>query len=596
MVTESIPGAGGAGYLVAVGTGSRDEAPGSFGISHLLEHVVFRATGSRTSFQMSKEIEGAGGEMNAFTAKEATAFYAVTLKETAGVAKDLVADIVRDPLIGAEDTEMEKKIVLQEISMCENDPDSYIHDLFAETLWRGHSLSQGEAGLRKSVKRLTSEDLRAYHAERYRIPRLAAFACGAVTQKDALKWASESFDGMAGGAPAAREPPSTPGSGYAFYKRKGDHCYLAMGFPAYGARHPDRAALNMLSAVLGSGSSSRLFQAVREERALVYSVYTSVDQHSDAGSVAAYLSSTEENVLEAAEVAASVCRELRDEGLRPGELQRAKNLVKGANVRYMESAEHRLYRMARSFMLTGEPETLEERLAAYDAVTEEDVMRVAADLIDARRLNVAMYGPKVKAMKGFEASQLDLRRRSLNCEIRWSTASAAEPTAASTFGVMPSWTVWRSSASIATNITQSGIRSGSMSRPIFMAVARLMSWAGASPMVGSKSSGSNSITVPGSYCPVCIASTMTALRCPQSRGMMSRPPTASSHVSTPSIPISPMRRATSRPTASSDIIGLPSPITRIVSLRPSVIAHPHAPAGISSLRPGGTATPGARGL
>ena len=407
VITEIIPGAISAGYMVGVNTGSRDESPDIFGLSHLLEHVVFRATKTRTSFQMSKEIEGAGGEMNAFTAKEMTAFYAATIKDTASVAKDLVADIVSNPLIGKEDTELEKKIVLQEISMVENEPESYIHDLFDMEIWKGHELSQAEAGTREVVKGLTDKELRKYYDERYRVPNLCVFACGAVDPDDVVTWAEENFDQMSGGHPNPRTRPDVTGAGYVHHKRKEDHCYVAMGFRAYDAKSKDRSALQLLSAVLGSGSSSRLFQSVREEKALVYSIYNNIGQFSDASTFATYMSSTEENVLEAITTTAKTFRELKENGLTEGELTRSRNLVKGALTRYMESTTHRLYRLARNTMLTGEPEAFEDRLAALDAVTEEDVMRVADEIIDPKGLNIVMFGNDVKSMKKFSVDQLD---------------------------------------------------------------------------------------------------------------------------------------------------------------------------------------------
>ncbi|WP_400197061.1 M16 family metallopeptidase [Candidatus Methanarcanum hacksteinii] len=407
VITDSVPGCRSSGYMVAVNTGSRDEHPEIFGLSHLLEHVVFRATKTRTSFQMSKEMEGAGGEMNAFTAKEMTAFYGVTIDSTANVAKDLVADIVSNPLIAKDDTELEKKIVLQEISMCENDPESYIHDLFDEVIWDGHELSQGEAGTRDVVNSLTNVDLREYYDERYRVPNLAVFACGSVDKDDVLRWAEGNFDPMSGGRPNPRKAPVLTGSAYRYYKRKGDHCYVGMGFRAFDANDDDLPALTMLNAVLGSGSSSRLFQNVREEKALVYSIYNYVDQYTDAGSMGTYMSATEENVLDAIETTARTYRELKDGGLTDGELQRVKNLVKGALIRGMESTSRRLYTLAKGTMLVGKPRSLEERLSRLDAVTEEDVMRVAEKVIRPEGLNVVMYSDDVASMKDFKPTQFD---------------------------------------------------------------------------------------------------------------------------------------------------------------------------------------------
>ena len=407
VITETIPGAVSTGYLVAVRTGSRDETPDIFGISHLLEHVVFRATGTRTSFQMSKEIEGAGGELNAFTAKEMTAFYAVTLKETADVAKDIVGDIVANPLISEEDTELEKKIVLQEISMVENDPERYIHDLFDMAIWKGHELAQAEAGTVDVVKGLTSADLRRYYDDRYKAQNLTVFAVGAADPADAADWAESTFDPMVGGHYNQRKKPEVRNSGYTFHRRKEDHCYVGMGFRGYEPSDPKADALKLLSTVLGSGASSRLFQSVREEKALVYAIYNDADQSTDAGYMGTFMSSTEENVLEAITTTADTFAKLKAEGLTEGELTRSKNLLKGALTRSMESTRGRMYRLAVGTMINGRPITLEDRLAQLDAVTEEDVMAVAEEILDPKGLNVVMFGNDVKDMKDFSVDQLD---------------------------------------------------------------------------------------------------------------------------------------------------------------------------------------------
>ena len=406
VVVESIPDSRSAGFMVGVATGSRDEVPGIFGLSHLLEHTVFRHTTTRDSFQMAKEIEGAGGELNAFTGREMTAFYGITISETAPVAMDMVGDIVANPLIGEEDTELEKKIVLQELSMIENDPETRIHDLFESHLWRGHQLGQDEGGDKDIVAKLTSEDLRAYYEEKYLIPNLAVYAAGDVDLDSTVAWAESALDGRAGGRRNVRTEPPMPKADYEFVKSEADHLQVAMGFPSYGASHKDRSAVTMLSAVLGSGTSSRLFQSVRERKALVYSVYTTVSQESDASSLAAYMSCTDKNVEEAMSTSVKEFGKLLSEGLEKGELDRAKNLVKGANVRAMESTEHRLYRLCVNNLLNGSTESLEERLAKIDAVTEDDVMRVAGDILRPDRLNVVVLGKAGRSVRNLDISDL----------------------------------------------------------------------------------------------------------------------------------------------------------------------------------------------
>ena len=405
VVVENIPDSQSVAYMIGVATGSRDETEGIYGLSHLLEHTVFRETKTMDSYQMAKEIEGAGGELNAFTGREMTAFYGITIKETADVARRIVGDIVANPLINDKATELEKKIVLQELSMIKSEPDRYIHDLFSMVLWRGHELEQDEGGDEKLVEKMTFEDLRAYYDEKYRIPNLSVYAVGA-DMEETVAWAEETLDGMSGGKRNVRTAPPTPKGKYEFVANDSDHYQVAMGFQAYGSSHPDRAALSMLSAVLGSGTSSRLFQDVREKKALVYSIFTSVSQNSDASSLAAYMSCTKENVPEAMETTSKVIGKFLAEGLEKGELDRAKRLVKGANVRAMESTDNRLYRLGVNHMLNGSTETLEQRLARIDAVTEDDVMRVAQDILVPDRMNTVVLGKNSRKFKNYDSTKL----------------------------------------------------------------------------------------------------------------------------------------------------------------------------------------------
>ncbi|MDR0524177.1 MAG: insulinase family protein [Candidatus Methanoplasma sp.] len=408
VIVDRAAGRGSAGYMAAIGTGSRDEDPSLGGISHLLEHVVFRATETRSSYQMSREIEGAGGEMNAFTGREETAFYAVTISETAGVAREMVADVVANPLIGGEDTDLERKIVLQELSMAESEPESYVHDLFFMNFWRGHSLCQDEGGKPEIVERLSSGDLRAYYEERYGAPNMAVFAAGDADPAETAEWAAESFDGMAGKRRVSREPPAPPEAGCFFVKNRSEHCQIAMGLPSYPPLHRLRPAAAVLSGVLGSGTSSRLFQEVREKRALVYSVYSRLEQHSDAGALCAFMSCTTGNAMEAVRAAAGALSSVRREGFEKGEVERTKRLIKGAVVRAAESTERRLYMLSRDFMLCGRAKTLEERLAEIDSVTEEDVAAAASEIIGSGRLNMTVLGRGDRALRRLDASEIDL--------------------------------------------------------------------------------------------------------------------------------------------------------------------------------------------
>ena len=404
VVVENIPGSESIAYMIGVATGSRDETSDIFGLSHLLEHTVFRETKTMDSYQMAKEIEGAGGELNAFTGREMTAFYGITINETADVARRIVGDIVANPLINENATELEKKIVLQELSMVKSEPERYIHDLFSMVLWKGHELCQDEGGDEKLVAGMTYKDLRAYYDEKYRIPNLSVYAVGTPDMDETVAWAEETLDGMAGGKRNVRTAPPTPKGKYEFVASDSEHYQVAMGFEAYGASHKDRTAASMLSAILGSGTSSRLFQDVREKKALVYSIFNSISQNSDASSFATYMSCTKGNVIEAMETTSQVLGKFLAEGLEKGELERAKRLVKGSNIRAMESTDNRLYRLGVNHMLNESTETLEQRLQKIDAVTEDDVMRVARDILKPDQMNIVVLGKNNRTFKKLDLS------------------------------------------------------------------------------------------------------------------------------------------------------------------------------------------------
>lgn len=408
VITDSMPGCRSAGYLVAVRTGSRDEDKSVMGISHLLEHVVFRSTETRSSYQMAKEMEGAGGMLNAFTGKEVTGFFGLTISETADVAREMVSDIVANPLIGHEDTELEKKIVLQELSMVKNDPGTYIFDLFDETIWKGHKLSQGEGGKEKIVEELTSEDLRTYYEDRYGRPNLAVFAVGNVSEEESVRWASEKFDGMEAATAPKRTPPPVPKPKYRFVSNRADHYQVALGFPSCRSPADDlRYPFRMLSSVLGAGTSSRLFQEVREKNALVYSVFSSVAQSTDASYMGIYMSSTAENVENSIDAVAKVLRTFLDEGLEDGELERTKRLLKGEIIRSQESTGRRLTSAAKEYMLSGGLYSLEDTISKIDAVTGEDVMKAAGEIIRPETLNAVILGKSNKKLKEMDICGLE---------------------------------------------------------------------------------------------------------------------------------------------------------------------------------------------
>ncbi len=409
VITETVPTSANAGFQVAVRTGSRDEYEGIFGLSHLLEHTVFRATKTSNSFEMAKEIEGAGGELNAFTSKEMTGYYGITLGETADVAMKLVADIVANPLITEKDTALEKEIVLQELSSIKAEPEAYIHDLFEEHLWAGNELGRDEGGSEETVLPLTHHDLRKYYSERYGRQNLAVFATGNIDSEKVLGWAESSFDGMDAPVVSKRTSPDLPGAKYTYVKHDSPHLHIGFGFPV--GKPGDaraRAVRKLLGAVIGSGTSSRLFQNVRETNALVYSVYNDTSHYSDAGYISAFMSCTQKNVIKALNETARSYSDFKKNGFEKGELQRTKNLIKGAIGRSNETTDNRIYRLCNAFMTHGEVSSMAESMNLIESVTEEEVMRAAEEYLRSDRLNVTVLGHCGKNVQEFDISSLEI--------------------------------------------------------------------------------------------------------------------------------------------------------------------------------------------
>ena len=408
VLTETIPNSANAGFLVAVRTGSRDEYDGIFGLSHLLEHTVFRETETRNSFEMAKEMEGAGGELNAFTSKEMTGYYGITLGQTRDVAMKLVGDIVANPLINEKDTALEKEIVLQELSMVKSEPESYIHDLFEENLWKGNELGRDEGGSEETVAPLTHLDLRKYYDERYGRPNLAVFATGDIDRDEVVRWAEGTFDRMEAPVVNRRTSPGMPGASYTCTEHNSEHLNIGFGFPVGKLGPEERAAVKLLGAVLGAGTSSRLFQNVREKNALVYSIYNDTHCYSDAGYISAFMSCTGKNAVRSMQETARSYSQFRREGLEKGELERTKNLLKGAVARSTETTDNRVYRMCVGYMTHGTASSTRESLDVIDAVTEEQVMAAAERYLTADRLNISVLGRCGKAVQSFEASSLEI--------------------------------------------------------------------------------------------------------------------------------------------------------------------------------------------
>ena len=393
MVVERLPDFHSASFSVYFGRGSRDEVREQAGIAHMLEHMLFKGTNDRTSKQMAEEIEAAGGETNGYTTKEVTSYQSYSLDETFEVAQDILADMVLHPLLDKDGLATEMNVVTQEIRMLENNPEDNIYVLFMETLWGDHPMGRSEAGSVESVASLSVKDIRSFFEEGYRPPHMAVVSAGNVETDQVVDWAARNFDPLEPTrAQRARDPP-TPLAQFRVYPREDSQAYVGMGFPGQSTVHPDKFAQRLLTSVLGVGTSSRLFQSVRERSGLVYEIYASSASYTDCGAISIMFNTSVKDQEKVARLVAQEIGRLKTEGLEEGELTRAKRLTKGIYVRRLESSESRMIRMGEMFMSTGEVLSPDETLARMDQVTEEQVLKVAERLMAREKLCIAMHAP-----------------------------------------------------------------------------------------------------------------------------------------------------------------------------------------------------------
>lgn len=398
VVTEHVPGVRSASIGVWVGVGSRDEGPTVAGAAHFLEHLLFKATPSRSALQIAEAVDAVGGELNAFTAKEQTCYYAHVLDDDLPLAIDVVSDVVLNGLCRPNDVDVERQVVLEEISMRDDDPEDLVGDSFLTALFGDHPIGRPVIGTVDSIEQMTAAQLRGFHLRRYRPDRMVVAVAGNIEHEHTVELVHRAFgDRLDPGCdPAPRREGrfrtrSTPRL-YRSY-RDSEQAHLVFGVRAFG-RHEGhkRWPLSILNTVLGGGLSSRLFQRIREERGLAYSVYSSVDTFADTGAFSVYLGCQPENLGEVASLARGVLEEVAAEGISDAECARAKGSLRGGLVLGLEDSGSRMNRIGRSELSYGNHRSVSETLARIDAVTTDEVSAVAASLL-ARPYAAAVAGP-----------------------------------------------------------------------------------------------------------------------------------------------------------------------------------------------------------
>ncbi len=403
VITESLPAVRSAAFGIWAGVGSRDEDLAHAGATHYLEHLLFKGTSRRSALDISAAMDAVGGELNAFTAKEYTCYYARVLDADLPLAIDVLADMVTSSLIEPKDVDAERGVILEEIAMNEDDPSDTVHEAFAAQLFGDTPLGRPILGTVDSINSITRAQIAEHYTVRYKPENLVVAAAGSLDHAEVVELTRSAFGPALTGnaeplpprlAARAAEPGPAAGTGVGvrLVSRGIEQANLVLGCGALSRTDDRRFALGVLNAALGGGMSSRLFQEVREKRGLAYSVYSFSSQHADTGLWGVYagcLPAKADEVL-------SICREEIDKvvsgGLTDAELDRGKGQLRGSIVLGLEDPSSRMSRLGKSELVYPRLEPVEEILASIEAVTHDDVRQVAA-IVLAQPKALAVVGP-----------------------------------------------------------------------------------------------------------------------------------------------------------------------------------------------------------
>ncbi|MGD9620447.1 MAG: M16 family metallopeptidase [Mycolicibacterium sp.] len=397
VVTEHIPHVHSASVGVWVGVGSRDEGRTVAGAAHFLEHLLFKATPTRTAVQIAQTVDAIGGELNAFTSREHTCYYAHVLDSDLALAVDLVADVVLNGRCAHDDVEIERDVVLEEIAMRDDDPEDALGDLFLAAMFGGHPIGRPVIGSVDSISAMTRTQLQSFHVRRYTPDRMVVAVAGNVDHAEVVGLVREHF---AGRLVRGRSPlPPRKGAGRVagrptlqLVRRDAEQTHMSLGVRTPGRNWEHRWALSVLNTALGGGLSSRLFQQIREMRGLAYSVYSSVDTFADSGAFSVYAGCLPERFAEVVRVTTDVLADVARDGITAEECRIAKGSLRGGLVLSLEDSGSRMNRIGRSELNYGHHHSIAYTLNRIEAVTLDEVNAVARLLLT-RPFGAAVLGP-----------------------------------------------------------------------------------------------------------------------------------------------------------------------------------------------------------
>ena len=399
IVTEEVPSVRSAAIGIWVNVGSRDETPAVAGASHFLEHLLFKGTTRRTALEISATIEAVGGEMNAFTSKEYTCFYARVIDTDLPMAIDVVSDLITSSIVSALDVDAERKVVLEEIAMRDDDPSDLVHDLYAETYYGDTTLGRPILGTVKSIKEMSRSSVFNYYKKKYLPQDLVVAVAGNIKHKRVVAMVEEALSRDdfldVKGAPQIR--PNTPVKTKPMHSvglltRKTEQAHMFYGMEGVARSDNRRFAMGVLASALGGGMSSRLFQEIREKRGLAYSVYAYAQQFAGSGQIGFYAGCNPTKAIEVVEIIREVLADVAENGMSHEEIERAKGAVRGSLVLSQEDSASRMSRIGKNEIVYGQVMGFDDILKAIARVNPTDVREIASEYLT-KSPTLALVGP-----------------------------------------------------------------------------------------------------------------------------------------------------------------------------------------------------------
>lgn len=393
LLTEDVPHVRSVAVGVWVNVGSRDEELEVSGISHFIEHLMFKGTEKRTAKQIAEELDAVGGQLNAFTTKEYTCYYARVLDEHFDLALDVLTDMLFHSRFAAPDIDRERNVIMEEIKMYEDAPDELVHDVFASTIWQGHALGRPIIGKAEVIRDMTRDDIIAYYSRHYIPGNIVVSVAGNVKHDVVEEKIRACFQGLKGtGQPRVLLAPA-PNKEVTCRGKETEQVHLCAGAPGLPLDHEKIYVFQLVNTILGGGLSSRLFQEIREQRGLVYSVYSYHSSYHDAGLFCIYAGLSRQNVEPALELIFKEVRDIQKNGVTDIELRRAKDQLKGNLLLSLESVNTRMSRLGKSQLYLGKVIPPEEIVARVERVTGEDIIELANKALQPELFSMASVGP-----------------------------------------------------------------------------------------------------------------------------------------------------------------------------------------------------------